>query len=113
MKRILRQSGLRRKDVVIWNVVPWCVSTAARNARVSLSQVRDAAKETQRFIGRIEKLKVIIFAGKIAQSAREHLQLYVPTLTTFHTGARSFNHAKHRRDIRKSSDLRQKMIGRS
>lgn len=112
MKFVLRRVGLRRKDVIIWNVVPWCVSSVTKNSRVSHQQVRDAARQTQEFLETIKGLRAVIFAGKFAQYASGYVRPRVPVYKTFHTGAQSYNHQRLRRDIHTKFRLAAKMIGR-
>jgi hypothetical protein len=101
MKHSLQEAGFVRSDVVIWNVVPYCVSTTEKNHNATNAQIVDAIPYTQLFIDRLPKLMVVVFCGRRAQRARKYLKLppAVHQLLTFHTGAKAFNHLRCRQDI--------------
>jgi len=73
MGRLLDQAGFARADVVLWNVVPQCISTADRNKRPTKKQIKEAASKTQDFINALPRLKVVIFCGVSAKTARAYL----------------------------------------
>jgi hypothetical protein len=90
----LDQAGLLRADVLIWNVVPYCVSTIGKNRNATKAQVREAISDTQAFIDSLPNLRVVVFCGRKAEQARKYLQLRlgVVSLSTYHPGAQSYNH---------------------
>jgi hypothetical protein len=106
MKKALADAGFRRADVVLWNVVPYCVSTEYQDRKVTDAQVRKAVPDSQAFVDELLKsrrLKVVVFGGLKAQLAGKYLRVTpaIPLLT-FHTGAQSFNHKRCRDDINKT-----------
>ena len=106
MRKALAEAGFRRPDVVLWNVVPYCVSTKYQDRKVSDAQVRKAVPDSQAFVDELLKsrrLKVVVFCGLKAQLAGSFLRVApaIP-LSTFHTGAQSFNHKRCRDDIDKT-----------
>jgi hypothetical protein len=104
MRRLLDSAGFQRADVVLWNVVPYCISSADRNRNASIAQIREAVPETQRFLDRLPHLRVVTFCGRKAQRAKRLLKIPegVTSLETFHPGARSFNQQRCRIDMYKT-----------
>jgi hypothetical protein len=98
----LERAGFQRSETVLWNVVPQCVSTIDKNQNATAAQIRAAAPDTQAFIDKLERLRVVILCGRKAQLAKPHLRLpsRVRLLETFHTGAMSYNHPAKRDHIR-------------
>jgi hypothetical protein len=106
MRKALAEAGFRRPDVVLWNVVPYYVRTKDRDRKVSDAQVRCSVNDSQAFVDELLKwqtLKVVVFCGLKAQLAGSFLRVApaIP-LSTFHTGAQSFNHKRCRDDINKT-----------
>ena len=95
MTRLLGEAGFARSQVLLWNVVPYCVSTIDANRNASVAQIREAVPYTQAFIDALPDLRVIIFCGRRAQRAMPLLR--TPTgskvLATFHPAARSYSRA--------------------
>jgi hypothetical protein len=87
--------------VLLWNVVPQCLSTATQNRNASAGEIRAAAPDLQAFIDRLSKLAVVVFCGRTAQRAKGLVSLppRVQVLETFHLAARSYGQAKYRNDI--------------
>jgi len=97
----LARSGLERRDVMLWNVVPYCVSTAEFNRNATYRDVINAAPDTQAFIDAFLDLRVVVFCGGVAKSAIKHLNFpaRVTIKETYHTGAQAYNHERIRRHI--------------
>lgn len=100
MKEALEAAGFSRADTLLWNVVPYCVSTSARNGNASNRQVREAIPKTQEFINLLPHLSVIVLCGRKAQLILGHLNVSANVLTTYHPATRSYNHYKD--DIRRT-----------
>lgn len=49
-KAALNKAGFSRDHVLLWNVVPFCVSTIDRNANVTAGQIREAVPYTQALV---------------------------------------------------------------
>ena len=101
MGQALERTGFSRSEVVIWNVVPFCVSTVDENRNVSGAQIRAAVADTQAFMDCLPNLAVTVFCGRSAQRAAGLLQFPsgVRVLSTFHPGAQSFNRPKLREHV--------------
>ena len=96
--RLLDGAGFARSEVLLWNVVPFCVSTVDRNRNASRAQIVGAVPKTRAFIDRVRDLRVIVFAGRRAQMARPLLRVPegVICIDTFHPGAMANNRAELR-----------------
>lgn len=98
-------AGLRRRDVVLWNVVPHCLSTIDESRNPTTAEIRESIPATQRFMDRIVNLRVVIFCGK-THTQKALRWLHKPTgikfLPTAHTGAKAFNRPVHRSDIHRT-----------
>ena len=101
MRGALHNAGLDRQGILLWNVVPYNVSSVLKNRNASSKQILDAIPETQAFLDRIPKLKAIVFGGRKAALAKAKLQLpaSVSAFVTFHPGAQSYNHERCRLHI--------------
>jgi uracil-DNA glycosylase len=73
MGHALDQAELKRGDVLLWNVVPYCISTPDRNGNATNAQVRAALPDTQLLIDRIPNLRAVVFCGRKAQFAAPDL----------------------------------------
>lgn len=87
----LALSGIARSDSLIWNVVPYCVSTINSNKNASPAQIRSAIPYTQDFIDLLTNLRAIVFCGRRAQIARPLLKLDCKVFETYHPGAMAYN----------------------
>jgi uracil-DNA glycosylase len=101
MTEALDHAGLTRADVLLWNVVPHCVSTANKNHNATTNDIKTSTPHTQAWIDALPHLRVVVFGGRKAQQAARHLRLPagVLALKTFHTGAQSYNHERCRNHI--------------
>lgn len=106
ISRLLNESGLRREDVVLWNVVPYCVSTIERNRNATPRQIFEAWPYTKYFINILPRLECIVLCGRRAQTlSRRHLLVDSPSLRifeTYHSGAQSYNHQEKRGHMQKT-----------
>jgi hypothetical protein len=99
--RALDDAGFVRSDVVLWNVVPYCVSTIDQNHNVTAAQIRKAKTDTQAFVDKLSSLAVVVFCGRSAQRARR-LLLFPPKVQvfcTFHPGAKAYSKKQYRDHI--------------
>jgi len=99
IKAALAGAGFEREQTLLWNVVPYCVSTVQENRNATPAQIRAAIPKTQEFMGLIRNLEVVVFCGRRAQKAAPLLRFTAKKFETFHTGAMSFNRASMRDDI--------------
>jgi uracil-DNA glycosylase len=115
MTKLLMGAGFERTDVVLWNVVPYCVSTVDRNRNASAAQVKKAAPHTAQFLKLIRELRVIVLCGKRAQIAANYLPRIsnVMTLMTYHPGAMAYNRARLREHMQAVFSEAARLIGRN
>jgi hypothetical protein len=101
MKRTLCETGFLRSDVVLWNVVPYYVSTIDQNRNPTVAQIKNAIGYTQAFVDELKNLRVVVYCGRNAQRAEKYLRFPVGVhqLKTFHLAARSYSHLRCRNDI--------------
>jgi uracil-DNA glycosylase len=101
MTRTLNETGFLRSDVVLWNVVPYCVSTIDQNRNGTPAQIRAAIPYTQAFVDELKSLKVAVYCGLNAQQAQKYLRFPagVHQLKTNHLAGQSYNHLHLRNDI--------------
>ena len=90
-----------RADVLLWNVVPYYLSTKDKNRNATSAQIRAAIPDTQAFVDALPNLKAIVFCGRKAQRAIKCLRVpaTVTKFETFHTGAQAYNHQRRQKDI--------------
>ena len=110
--KALDMAGFLRSEVVLWNVVPYCVSTVDQNKNVTRTQIRNAITDTQDFVNCLPKLAAVVFCGRSAQHARKflHFSDEVKLFCTFHTGAQSYNRIQYRDHIHETfKEVRRRM----
>lgn len=100
MNGLLRDAGLDRRDVLLWNIVPWYVGDENRIRPVERADVDEALPYLGELIGLLRGLRVVVLVGKKAQSARSAIRRLtrVPILETHHPSPQVFNITPHRRD---------------
>ena len=73
MFELLYEVGLKRKDTVLWNTVPWCIE-----GDPSEDTIKEGSDFLNRLIGLLPKLKVIMFQGNIAKFAYREKLITLP-----------------------------------
>ncbi len=98
MGNALNGAGFSRDQVLLWNVVPYCVSSRSQNRNASPRQIRDAAPYTQAFIDQLKALRAVVFCGRRAQLGARYVRLPggVEKFETFHPGAMAYNRPRLR-----------------
>ena len=85
--RLLDGAGFARSEVLLWNVVPFCVSTVDRNRNASRAQIVGAVPKTRAFIDRVRDLRIDRLRGQTradgpaapARAGRCRLHRYLPS----------------------------------
>jgi hypothetical protein len=99
----LDHAGFGRKEYVLWNVVPQCISTLDQNRKPTRAQVRDAVGDTLDFIRALEQLRVIVFCGGVARFQQsllvDKISPNIHVFETYHTGAKAYNRQRLRKHI--------------
>ncbi len=91
---LLAESGIPRKDTLIWNIVPWYVSDGQGRIRtVTRKDITEALPYLGRLLELLPNLQVIALVGKKAQSAATDIRAHamLPFVTLPHPSARVFN----------------------
>lgn len=99
MMKALDSAGFTRAETLLWNVVPYCVSTSDRNRNASPTQIRMAAPETNAFIDLLPELRAVVFCGRRAQVAERYLTIRMKSFRTFHPGAMAYNRPVYRKHL--------------
>lgn len=101
MGRALDDAGFARSDVLIWNVVPYCLSTPNKNLNATVAQIHNAIPDTQAFVDILPNLNVVVFCGRRSQKAMDllHFPSTVKVLKTYHPGRRAYGRLAYRSDI--------------
>lgn len=81
LRRFLDGAGLARRDVVIWNAVPWLVhEPGARNRAVRAGEVREGLQMLPGFLALLPRLRVVVLAGRVAALAEPTVRAARPGL---------------------------------
>ena len=79
--RFLREAGIARADLLIWNAVPWVIhAQGALNRAPRRSEARAAAPYLAPLLGLLPNLACIVLAGRFAGEARAPLETLRPDL---------------------------------
>ena len=105
MNKLLLESGFKREEMLLWNIVPWYVGTSQRIRTVKISDIEQALPFLKRLLALLKELKVIILVGKKAQRAGSRISKIteVPTVCSYHPSNQSLN-----RDPDRYSDILKK-----
>lgn len=69
LRRFLGEAGIARRDIVIWNVVPWIVHEGGRNRPLRRGEIRDGLTLLAPLLARLPELVVAVLAGAPARAA--------------------------------------------
>ena len=70
LRTFLDDAALPRHETVIWNAVPWVIHRAgARNRAPTAREIRDGIAALPRLLDLLPRLRVVVLAGRVAQSA--------------------------------------------
>ena len=70
---LLGQAGLRRRDTIIWNIVPWYVGTGSRIRATRKSDISTALPHFQDLLTLLPNLQAIVLMGRKAQTSKQQL----------------------------------------
>ena len=73
-----RETGIDRRDCIIWNACPWYVGTPSKIRAVRASEVMEAAEALRWLLGRLDQLKCVALVGRKAQLARATVETMRP-----------------------------------
>ncbi len=91
--------GINRKDIVIWNVVPWYLGDGKKIRPANKSDIDSGQKYLERLFSLLPRLEAVILLGKNAQKAKKIIisNVNCPIFETYHPSNRVFNRSKDRR----------------
>jgi uracil-DNA glycosylase len=103
MRETLESARIARRETVLWNVVPHCISTHAKNGKPTGGQIIESIPDTLAFINALPNLKAIVFCGNDAKLQRSKISPRLlagfKVFETYHLSARAFR-AKQRTHVR-------------
>ena len=71
IRRFAAAAGLDRSDTVIWNTVPWVIhAPGARNRPPRRGEIAAGLAELPGFLALLQRLVVVVLAGRVAAQAR-------------------------------------------
>lgn len=94
LRALLEESGISRRSVLMWNVVPWYVGDGRRIRPVSRADTVEASGALRAFVDLLPRLERIVLIGRKAQAVepllREHRPA-LPVMSTWHPSPQVFN----------------------
>ncbi|WP_180970066.1 uracil-DNA glycosylase [Deinococcus planocerae] len=90
LRCLLHLSGLRRRDVAVWNAVPWQMS-AGVVVTPRPGQYADAVSLTRQVLGLLPDLRVVVLVGRHAGKVWPLIGSPLPTLACPHPSPQNVN----------------------
>ena len=112
LKISFQRAGLNRSKVMVWNVVPYCVSSATKNKNASTADIENSAPLTQEFVRLLANLQVVVMCGGKAVEALKFLYFPCQVFATYHTGGMAYNHKAKRKNIEETFAEVRRLISR-
>ena len=86
---LLHLAGLRRRDLAVWNAVPWQMSAGGVVAPRP-AQYAEAAPLTRELLALLPGLRVVVLVGRHAAAAWPQVDSALPTLACPHPSPQNF-----------------------
>lgn len=84
LRAMLRAAGIARRDLIIWNAVPWIIhDPGAPNRAPRSAELREGIAELPAFLSALPRLRVAVLAGRSAAAAEPVLSAGRPGLPIF------------------------------
>ena len=80
LRRFLRQAGLDRSQLAIWNTVPWVIHTGGPNRTPKPAEIRGGLEVLPGLLPHLPGLRCVVLAGRVAGLAAPVLQSLRPDL---------------------------------
>lgn len=81
LRRFMDEAGIARRDVVIWNTVPWVIhEPGTRNRPPRVGEIRDGLALLPGFLALLPRLRVAVLAGRVAAMAEPVIRRERPDL---------------------------------
>jgi len=93
---LIREAGIPRKDIVIWNVVPWYLGDGKKIRPALKSDIDNSQKYLERLFSLLPRLEAVVLLGKNAQKARKIVESNINfrIFETYHPSNQVFNRWK-------------------
>ncbi|MCF6292223.1 MAG: uracil-DNA glycosylase [Robiginitomaculum sp.] len=94
--KILADAGIKREDTVLWNVVPWNLSSEEKNQNPKITEIRRGIPYLLRLIQLLSNLKAVILCGNPAKRAAQNIRMSTSlrVFETYHPAGQSYNQPK-------------------
>jgi uracil-DNA glycosylase family 4 len=95
---LIREAGIPRKDIVIWNVVPWYIGDGQKIRPATKSDIDSGQKYLERLFSLLPRLEAVVLLGKNAQKAKKIVESSINCriFETYHPSNQVFNRSKDR-----------------
>ncbi|WP_412027419.1 uracil-DNA glycosylase [Deinococcus yunweiensis] len=97
MHGLITHSGLSRRDLALWNIVPWQLS-AARVVTPDRASHQDALPATRHLLTLLPHLKAVVLVGRHAQRGWRDIGSDLTTFAMPHPSPQNFNTRPHAQD---------------
>ena len=77
INQLLDVANIKRKDTIIWNIVPWYIGQDDTRKRIRAAKIADIEKAlsfNKEFLKLLTKLEVVVLMGKNAQLAKAEIK---------------------------------------
>lgn len=98
---VLRDHGIAREDTVLWNVVPWNISTEDKNKNPRTAETRKGIPYLMRLIRILPKLEAVVLCGSHAKKAAGKIrrETDLKVFETFHPAPLAYNRSHLREHL--------------
>lgn len=76
----LRDAGIDRKQVAVWNIVPWYIGSGQKIRPASSADIERGIESLHELFGLLTKLRCVVLMGNKAQAAEGHIRRINPAL---------------------------------
>ena len=99
LNELIQEAGISRKDIVIWNVVPWYIGDGKKIRPAKKSDINSGQKYLERLLFLLPRLEAVVLLGKNPQKAKKIIKSNIncQIFETYHPSNRVFNRSKDRR----------------
>ncbi len=100
LSSILSEVGLARREMVVWNIIPWYIGSDRKIRAATRQDVEEGLGCLESFLDLLPDLRAIVMMGRKAQGARDFLATTRPDLAlleTFHPSNQALTFDKTRR----------------
>ncbi|HBC5730386.1 TPA: uracil-DNA glycosylase [Escherichia coli] len=80
LHRFLKQAGIKRKDIILWNTMPW-LTISGKKISPTRNNIRRGVEVIKSLMPLLKDLTVIILAGSVALQTRPFFEREYPHVT--------------------------------